>query len=380
MNVLMISRDRRIFEEKSDARSRIVEYGTLFHELHVIVFSRNKPERAKEHLADNVIVYPTNSLSRFLYSTDAAIIADGILKDLPPRAKDEWVVSAQDPFDAGLAGLKIKKRHKIALQVQVHGDDIGNPWFRSESLLNRLRLRIADKVLPKADCIRVVSKRIKRTLAHTYTLACEPYVLPIWRDVSAIQKRKITYDLHAEYPQFDFIALASSRLEKVKNIALAIETFKDVVKHDAKAGLIIVGEGSDRRRLESLALKLNLKKNVIFEGWQDDVISRYKTADIFLNTSNHEGYCLALIEAAAAGCPIITTDVGIVGEELNESNVFVCPVGDKDCFNKKIISAIHNKPVLAKIAEKARAGIAERAISKTEYLDRYRESVTMCAA
>lgn len=371
----MISMERKLFEEKSDARARICEYGKSFDELHVIVFSLKKLNHTEEQISKQVTIYPTNSFNRFLYMMDAVIIADGILRE---KGMKGWVVSTQDPFETGWPGLRLKKKYNLPLQVQVHGDDIGNARFRTESFLNRIRLRIADKVLPQADCIRVVSKRIKRTLVHRYTLQCEPVVLPIWRDISGIQKAEVKYDLRTVYPRFNFIALIASRLEKEKNVGLAIRAFKAVVAHDAKAGLIIVGDGGEQKRLKRLVSNLGLEKNVIFEGWQNDVISRYKTADIFLNTSNHEGYCLSLVEAASAGCPIATTDVGIIGEALNESNVFICPVGDRECFEKKIISAIHNEPVLARIAEKARESILRNAKSKKEYLDRYRESFNQC--
>ena len=55
---------------------------------------------------------------------------------------------------------------------------------------------------------------------------------------------------------------------------------------------------------------------MVFEGWQENLISYYKTANLFLLSSNYEGYGMTLLEAAAAGCPIISTDVGIAGELL----------------------------------------------------------------
>lgn len=371
----MISTDRKLFQEGSDVHSRILEYGKLFEELHVIVFSLRRHGLSKTLLSDNVTVYPTNSFFRMVYVTDAFIIARGILEDIK---KKNVVVSTQDSFETGLVGYKIKKKYGIPLQVQVHGDDIANQWFREESLLNRLRLRIADKVMPEADCIRVVSRRIKRALKEAYTLRCEPVLLPIWRDLSGIQKAKISYDLQKEYPQFDFIALTVSRLEREKNISLAIEVFKKVVLHDKKAGLVIVGDGRERSRLELLVRKHGIEKNVIFRGWQNDPVSYYKTADVFLNTSNHEGYCLALIEAASSGCPIITTDVGVVGEVLNESNIFICPVGDRDCLEKKMISAMNNRAILATVSAKARADIEEEMRTKKTYLEEYKESLNVC--
>ena len=56
--------------------------------------------------------------------------------------------------------------------------------------------------------------------------------------------------------------------------------------------------------------------NVIFEKWIDreTLFSYYKTVDLFLVTSLYEGYGMTLVEAQAAGCPIISTDVGVARE------------------------------------------------------------------
>ena len=108
----------------------------------------------------------------------------------------------------------------------------------------------------------------------------------------------------------------ASRLEVEKNIDLAIKAFKEVVQKIPKAGLIIVGKGSEQGRLEALCLRLSLKQSVVFEPWADKqtLASYYKTADLFLNTSLFEGYGMTFVEAKAAGCKIVSTDVGIAPE------------------------------------------------------------------
>ena len=108
-----------------------------------------------------------------------------------------------------------------------------------------------------------------------------------------------------------------SRLEKEKNIKMAIKAFSQVLEKYPNIGLIIVGEGKERTSLVELTEKLNIKKSIIFENWQSDqeiLISYYKTCDIFLNTSWYEGYGMTLKEAQMAGCKIISTDVGIARE------------------------------------------------------------------
>jgi len=141
-------------------------------------------------------------------------------------------------------------------------------------------------------------------------------VRPIAVDVQWIKNAPITVDLHKKYPQFDQIILIASRLEPEKNIQLAINAMAEVVQKLSKAGLVIIGNGSQKEKLESLAKNLNISTNVAFESWADPqtLASYYKTADIYLNTSFFEGYGMTFVEAQAAGCKIVSTDVGVARE------------------------------------------------------------------
>ncbi|PIR97668.1 MAG: hypothetical protein COT91_00240, partial [Candidatus Doudnabacteria bacterium CG10_big_fil_rev_8_21_14_0_10_41_10] len=129
-----------------------------------------------------------------------------------------------------------------------------------------------------------------------------------------------------------------------------------------KVGLVVVGDGSNSESLQRIAYKLQLQNNIIFESWSDDLVSYYKTADLFLNTSNFEGYGMTLIEAAASGCPVLTTDVGLVGDVLKEGSVEICKVGNKKCFIKKLEEILNNKAKLKTMTLKAMEDIDSRII------------------
>ncbi len=105
----------------------------------------------------------------------------------------------------------------------------------------------------------------------------------------------------------------ASRLEPEKNIVLAINAMCEVVKQRPQVGLVIVGSGSEEQQLKLKVRNCGLAANIIFENWIDKstLYSYYKTTDLFLSTSLYEGYGLTLAEAQAAGCPIISTDVGV---------------------------------------------------------------------
>ena len=144
-----------------------------------------------------------------------------------------------------------------------------------------------------------------------------------------------------------------SRLEKEKNIFMAILAMKKVVKIFPKTGLIVVGGGSLQKTLRQQARRAGLEENIIFKKWTNDPVTYYKTADLFLSTSDYEGYGLTLAEAILSHCPILTTKVGIVGEILSSNNSLLCPVRDQNCFTQAIINAQQHPELLKEFEEKA---------------------------
>jgi len=320
MKLLMISTDRNIFDEKSAVRARMVEYAKNLQELYIIVFSRRGFEKFEE---GNLKVYPTNSLTKFCYIFDAIKIGKKIIGSL----SETFTITCQDPFETGIVGVCLKRKFGIPLELQIH-TDLFSPFFKKVFFMNRARLFISRFILLKADKIRVVSKRILDSLVEKGIDKTKIYVKPIFVEEQKIVQSLVTIDLKKKYPQFEKIVLVVSRLEKEKNVELAIQSWKEVCEKVSNAGLVIVGSGSRESFLKSLVSKLSLGKSVVFEPWNNEVYSYYKTADVLINTSFYEGYGMTLKEASVVGIPIISTDVGIAREI--GANV----VG----FNKKEIS------------------------------------------
>jgi len=345
MKVLMISRDAGIMQEGSDVQKRMAEYGALADELHIVVFSIQ--HFAKTTIGKNVFAYSTNSLSKWFYIYDAYLIAKHIL-DVGYKVKIEsWLVSTQDPFETGIVGWFVARKYRMPLQLQVH-TDLFSPYFARESLLNTIRVWVAQFLILRARGIRAVSERIKRSLASSFKLqASKIIVLPIFVDVQKIKDSPTNTDLHKKYPQFDFIALMASRFTKEKNIPMALSAMAEVVKKYPHAGLVMVGTGPEKKKYETLIVDHRLEKNVIIEAWTDDLVSYYKTADIFVLSSNYEGYGRTPIEAEAAGCSVIMTDVGIAREVVKDGeNGIVVPVGDAQTLADAITSVVEKKTVL----------------------------------
>lgn len=294
MKVLMISTDRKIFEPPSEVHKRMLSYAEDFGELYIIILGLNRDLKSEGKLR-------YLGLSRFR----------AIFWRSPTKFD---LVTSQDPFETGIIAKRLAKRSGAELELQVH-TDLFNPYFRKQSFLNKVRVLIARFLLPKANKIRVVSQRIKDSLISKLKITDSKIeIRPIFVDTEKIKSAPIKTDLHKKYPQFEKIILMASRLTWEKNIGLAINAMAEVVKKIPKCGLIIVGSGPKEKSLRLKTITYNLTPNIIFEPWSDDLPSYYKTADLFLLTSYYEGYGMTLVEAQAAGCPIISTDVGVARE------------------------------------------------------------------
>lgn len=383
MKVISIGSDRNLFMEGTEVRERTIKYGKLCQELHVIVFSKSSSDLQPQKISENTWIYPTNSFDRWFYVWNAVSIGRKLLAEhTTSNTSQQWLVTAQDPFESGYAGYKIAKRFKLGLQLQVHTDFL-NPHFLHESKLNKTRVKLAQFLIPKANCIRVVSHKIKDLIIKRFphVNASKISVLPVFVDLGKIKITDPSLNLHEKYPQFDFIILMVARLEHEKNIPLAIQAFKNILPRHPKAGLVIVGEGSEKIRLKKLAQSEKiLENNIVFEGWRQNLPSYYKTADMLLVTSNYEGFGRMFIEAASVGCPIVTTDVGIARELiLDDESSFICSVGNESCITQNIARLIEHESVRRVYALKleARAGNIVTT-DEQAYLDRYKALWEQC--
>ncbi len=305
MKLLMVSMDRKIFEKDSDVARRQIEYAKKYEEVHIIIFTNKTFQEST--LGSNIFLYPTRSINRWFYVFDALKLGRFIVDK-----RKIGDVTCDNPFETGLVGALIKNRHPISLELQIH-TDIGSPYFQKFNFLNKLRTKVSKYTLARADHIRVVSYRIQEYLA-TFIEPSRIEVRPIKVDVEKIKNAPITTELHKKYPQFSKIVLMISRLESEKNIPMAVNAFKKVLETIPTAGLVIVGSGREMEPLKLLAQNLDIQNSVIFEGWQNDTASYYKTCDCFLATSWYEGYGVTFVEAQAAGAKIVSTNVGIAPE------------------------------------------------------------------
>lgn len=347
MKVITIGNDRNIFKEGSFVRERVKLYGRFCSGYNAIILNLSAQKKELLVIAPNIKIFPTNSKSKLGYFFDALKI---IKKILTENDGNEYVLSAQDPFEMGFLAYVVHKLFKIPFQTQVH-IDFFSPFYRAESLKNRFHYYLAKFVLRRSSRIRAVSQKIKNFLVENFKIDSEKIdVLPVYTDVGFYGSYSPKFDLHKKY-QFKFIIFTAARFVKQKNIPLAISAFEKISESHKDTALVIVGSGPEEKKIKKLAEE---NGRIFFESWSDDLASFYKTADIFVLPSNYEGWAMTVVEACACGLPVVMTDVGCAEEFLeNGRNGIVVPVGGEDEMAKSLADLLENDGMRKKIGEEA---------------------------
>ena len=149
-----------------------------------------------------------------------------------------------------------------------------------------------------------------------------------------------------------------ARLNIAKGLNFLLEAIKLVQMRYPDIQFRVYGEGPLRQELLSHSDRLGLEGSSIFVGAfkdrqeLDDIMAQ---TDVFVMSSILEGQPLAVVEAMAYGCPIVTTSVGGIPELIEDNvNGLLCAPRDPECLADKICNLIENPELRKKLGKAAR--------------------------
>jgi len=125
--------------------------------------------------------------------------------------------------------------------------------------------------------------------------------------------------------------------------------------------LCVIGDGELRQKHENFVLEKQLEKYVRFLGWRRDLENIYSSLDLLMLTSLNEGTPFTIVEAMAAGVPVVSTNVGGVIDMIeNGETGFLCNVDDEKEMAEKIKTILLNDRLKSNCTTKAKAFVKEK--------------------
>ncbi len=358
MRILMISLDRTLLgtDYSGDVLERHQEYAEKAGSLDIIIMSKKRFKRRK--ISPQLTIYPTNSSTKLKYIFDAFRIA----KEIYWPDKFDLTVS-QDPFLTGLTGWLIKKRFKVPLLIHFHGDFWQNKYWLLEKRrwwFNWFFLILSKFLVDGADGLRVVSSGVRDKLVK-----------------GGVDKKKIRI-IPTPVNLDKFIYCNPEEVRKFRKKHQNRKTIINVGRQDPskdystlyKATVLIY---SDYKRLvfwqvgnkDYLPEKIKTDENLILISSgrikQKELVNYYHAADVYVSSSKHESFGKVLIEAMAAGLPVVATATTGSQEIIKDGlNGFLVPIGDSQALARKILYLLNNPAKAKEMGENGRQMVKER--------------------
>ncbi|MGI8424684.1 MAG: glycosyltransferase [Chloroflexota bacterium] len=356
LSVLSVSLDSQIAWDPGraahgDPAERQRRYAAHLDALHVIVKTGRDLSNERVSLADNAWAYPTRSRSRYAFVLDALRIGARLLGREPID-----VISAQDPFATGLVCALLARRFGKSLNVQVHFDVLDNPHWLAERREHRA-LNVLGKWLVKgADTVRVGTTREAERFAAWGVPRGRIFVAPVPVDLAAYMHAPDTSAGHKTI-------LNASRLVPQKDLPTLLRAYQRVSQALPDTTLVIAGDGPQRVNLERLSAELGIEHHVCFLGRVDRraMPELVASASVLAVSSIYEGTGLVTVQAAAAGKPVVTTDVaGAADTVVDGKTGRVVPIGNPGAFADALIDVLSDQRLAVAMGKAGQAHVRER--------------------
>ena len=158
-----------------------------------------------------------------------------------------------------------------------------------------------------------------------------------------------------------------------KDQTTLLAAMRHVVERRPEVRVLLIGDGPLRRTLHAFARRLGLGGVVTFTGFRSDALDLYALFDLFCLSSSMEGMGSAILDAFAAGVPVVATRAGGIPEMIEDGvNGRLVPARDPAALAEALTEALEDAPARARWAQAAREVFAAR-YSVERMVESYRE-------
>ena len=227
-------------------------------------------------------------------------------------------------FQAMLARFPGRQPPLLLTEHGRHHPDLPS---RKRALAHRLLLGSRDRLVAVGQATRQALIDNEGLPAERVEVIYNGVDLSKFNDIASTARGEVRKELGLEAT--DFVMTLVARLDPIKDHSTALATLKRVRESVPTAKLLIVGDGPERANIEVAIANGNFQGSAVMLGTRRDVPQLLAASNVFLLTSIGEGIPLTIIEAMAAGVPIVSTNVGGIPEMMTHGESgFLHDAGD----------------------------------------------------
>ena len=209
-----------------------------------------------------------------------------------------------------------------------------------------------------SDRLITISPRLREEIAsYGVTKTSHIEIIPLGFELDAIKclPKRGAFRTRLGLTEDAKLIAAVGRLVPIKNLHLFLNAAAKVHQQLPHIYFTLIGDGELRQELEAYAQKLGINDRVIFAGWRRDLPQIYADLDAVVICSDNEGTPASLIEAMAAGCPVISTHVGGVPDIIIDGKTGrLVPPRDASSLAGAMLAIFQSPATTGQMAQQAR--------------------------
>jgi glycosyltransferase involved in cell wall biosynthesis len=264
---------------------------------------------------------------------------------------------------AGTLGRLAARFAKVPVKIHTFHGHVLEGYFSRP--VTRAFLEVERRLARTTDRLVTVSPRLRaQLLAMGIGRPEQVEVVPLGLDLERFRRARPasptlrpSLRLTGDMPLLGIVG----RLVPIKDHATLFQALALLRDEGPAVHLVVIGDGEERDRLEELAGRLGLGSRIHFLGWRVDLETILKELDVVICASRNEGTPVALIEAMAAGIPVLSTDVGGVADLVtHEETGWLVPSGDSEAMASAIRRLLSDRILSARLAAAGQVAALDR--------------------
>lgn len=171
----------------------------------------------------------------------------------------------------------------------------------------------------------------------------------------------------------DLLIGTIGRFDAIKNLPMLVRAFAEAAANEPRLRLILIGDGPERSRIETLLAEMGVQGRVLLTGFRDDARRLAAALDLFVLSSFSEGTSMALLEAMSAGVPATVTAVGGNPEIVQDGITGWTVASDDAAALSRVLLALVSNPATAARRGAAAFSTFEERFTFDRMIERYRQ-------